>query len=167
MRTSFRNTLIAATAVVGLGAFAASAAPPAAGDPTAVHPASGQLAAQGKVAAGGHVEAKTEQQIADLHAKLKISQSQQPQWDSFTQVMRDNATRMDAAFQHRVETLPTMTALDNMQSYADFAEQHARDVQKLVPAFKALYDSMSDAQKLAADKVFRDDAHRGNASQHS
>jgi hypothetical protein len=167
MRVSFRKSIIVATAIVGLGAFAASAAPPAAGDPTAVHPSSGQLAVQGKPAAGGNVETKTEQRISDLHAKLKISPAQQPQWDSFAQVMRDNATRMDAAFQRRVEAMPTMTAVDNMQSYADFAEQHAQDVQKLVPAFKALYDSMSDAQKRMADQVFRDDAHRGNSTAHS
>ena len=167
MRISFRNSIIAATAVFGLGAFAAAAAPPAAGDPTAVAPASAQLAVPGKAAAGGNVQARTEQRIAELHAKLKISSAQQAQWDSFAQVMRDNATRMDASFQNRVEGMPTMTAVDNMQSYADFAEQHAQDVQKLVPAFKALYDSMSDAQKRMTDQVFRDDAHRGNPSAHS
>ena len=51
-----------------------------------------------------------------------------------------------------------MTALENLQSYAAVAAEHAQEVQKLVPAFQTLYDTMSDSQKRRADTVFRDDA---------
>jgi hypothetical protein len=37
MGTSFRQTVIATTAIVGLSAFAAAAAPPVASDPAAIH----------------------------------------------------------------------------------------------------------------------------------
>jgi hypothetical protein len=110
---------------------------------------------------------KVEQRITDLHARLQITPAQQPQWEQFIQVMRDNAQSMDQTFQHRVEAMPTMTATENMQSYALFASTNAQDVQKLVPAFQALYDTMSDTQKRTADQVFRDDAHHGGRTQRS
>ena len=46
-----------------------------------------------------------------------------------------------------------MTAAANMQSYAQVAKDHAQDMQKLVPVFQALYDTMSDNQKRTADQV--------------
>ena len=48
-----------------------------------------------------------------------------------------------------------MSAVQNMQSYAEIDEQRAQQTQKLVPAFQALYDSMSEQQKADADRVFR------------
>ena len=81
--------------------------------------------------------------------------------------MRDNAQTMDQTFQNRVQSMPAMTATENMQSYALLASTNAQDVQKLVPAFQALYDTMSDTQKRMADQVFRDDAHHGDHARHS
>jgi protein CpxP len=171
MRISFRQTAIATTAIIGLSAFAAAAAPPA-GDPTATQPSttnSGHSAT--KVHPGGHhtMVGKVEQRITDLHAKLQITPAQQPQWDQFIQVMRDNAQSMDQTFQQRVQAMPTMTATAtaNMLSYALLASTNAQDVQKLVPAFQALYDTMSDTQKRTADQVFRDDANHAGHAQHS
>jgi periplasmic protein CpxP/Spy len=169
MRISFRQTAIATTAIIGLSAFAAAAAPPA-GDPTATAPAaatSGQSAATHHPGVHHSMVGKVEQRITDLHAKLQITPAQQPQWDQFIQVMRDNAQSMDQTFQQRVQAMPTMTATANMQSYALLASTNAQDVQKLVPAFQALYDTMSDTQKRTADQVFRDDAHHGGHTQHS
>jgi D-alanyl-D-alanine carboxypeptidase len=154
MRPSFRQTAIATTAIIGLSTFAAAAAPlPATGNPTVVRASA--TSAQTTHA----MDTKIEQRIADLHAKLQISAAEQPQWDQFAQVMRDNARTMNQTFQQRVHTLPAMTATDNMQSYAQIATEHAQEMQKLVPAFEALYASMPDSQQRVADKVFRDDAH--------
>jgi protein CpxP len=169
MRISFRQAAIATTAIIGLSAFAATAAPPA-GDPTATAPSattSGQSAATHHPGVHHNMVGKVEQRITDLHAKLQITPAQQPQWDQFIQVMRDNAQSMDQTFQQRVQAMPTMTATANMQSYALLASTNAQDVQKLVPAFQALYDTMSDNQKRTADQVFRDDAHHGGHTQHS
>jgi DNA-binding transcriptional regulator YbjK len=49
-----------------------------------------------------------------------------------------------------------------MQSYEQLAEAHAQHLQKLVPAFQTVYNSMSDQQKQTADQVFRE-----NAEQHA
>jgi hypothetical protein len=165
MRTSFRQTVLATTAILGLSgfAFAAAAAPPAAGNPTVVAPA----AAPAKPAVRQSQESTVEQRIADLHAKLKITPAEQVQWESFAQAMRDNAVAIDQAFQSRVKALPTMTAAENVKSYAELSAEHAKDMQRLVPVFQALYDSMSDSQKHAADQVFRNDANGGAPAKHS
>jgi hypothetical protein len=68
--------------------------------------------------------------------------------------MRDNAHDMDQSLQQRGAQLATMSAADDMQSYAQIAQQHAQNMQKLSAAFQTLYASMSDDQKKNADMVF-------------
>ncbi len=104
-----------------------------------------------------------EQRIASLRARLQITTAQEPQWNQFALVMRDNAQRMDDVFQRRAQTLSTQNAEENMASYAQMAAAHAQGMQNLVPAFHAIYITMTDLQKKAADQVFRDDAHRDRA----
>lgn len=154
MHLTFRRSVIAAIALTGACAAAAVAAPTGqSGDPGAAQPArSPSNPAPDRATL-------VEQRIAGLHAKLQITPAQQTQWDQFSQVMRDNAQNMDATFKSRIKAMPSITAPENMQSYAQVAMSHAQDVQKLVPVFQALYDTMSDNQKRIADKIFREDAH--------
>ena len=104
------------------------------------------------------------QRITRLHSQLHITPAQQAQWDQFAQVMRDNATNMDQALEQRSTSFATLTAAENMQSYAQIAQEHAQDTQKLATAFQALYGSFSDDQKKNADTVFR---ARGDHPPHS
>ena len=62
---------------------------------------------------------------------------------------------MDKVLQACAQSMMSMTAEENMKSYADIASRHAQNVQRLVPAFDALYATMSDGQKKTADQVFR------------
>ena len=168
MRTTLKHTIITTGAIIGLSTFAATAAP-SAGDPTTTRPSAttnSQSATKNHPGLHHNMVDRVEQRIADLHAKLLITPIQQPQWDQFVQVMRDNARSMDQTLRHRVQTMSAMTATENMQSYAQLATTNAQDVQNLVPVFQALYDSMSDAQKRTADQVFRDDAHHGDHPRH-
>src|SRR6266702_1628888 len=105
-----------------------------------------------------HVEAR----IKELQAKLHITPTQEALWQNVTQIMRDNAQTMDALTQARTDKVKTMTAVDNLQSYSAIVEAHAEGLKKFVPAFEALYASMSDTQKHQADNVFREyrDRHR-------
>lgn len=167
MRASFRHTVFATTAVIGLSGFAAVAAPPSTVSSAATTPTATAGPSATTQPAGVHSMAgKTEQRITDLHARLHISPAQQAQWDQFSQVMRDSAHSMDETFQHRMQAISTMTATQNMQSYAEVATDHAQEAQRLVPAFQALYDTMSATQKQMADQVFRDDAHHGGRPRH-
>jgi periplasmic protein CpxP/Spy len=113
---------------------------------------------------GETMENLVERRIADLHGRLHITAQQSQQWDQFAQVMRDNAKEMDRIYQQRAEKLGSMSAVDNMQSYAQIEQQRAQEVQKLVPAFQTLYASLSDQQKQTADQMFRN--YAANAQSH-
>lgn len=98
---------------------------------------------------------RVEARIKQLHAQLHITSAQEPQWDQFAQTMRDNARDIDEAAMRRAQQFPTMTAVENMQSYEKLAEAHVQHLQKLIPTFQAVYDAMSPDQKKVADQVFR------------
>ncbi len=96
-----------------------------------------------------------ERRINRLYSQLKITLEQAPQWSAFAQTMRDNAKRIDDAFKARAEKLPTMNAEESLNSYAELAQMHAENMQKLSTSFNALYATMSEPQKQIADKLFR------------
>jgi len=106
-----------------------------------------------------------EQRIRALQAQLRITEAQTPLWNSFAQAMRDNAVSTDAMFRQRASTAPSMTALDNMRSYAQVARAYADNTQKLASAFEALYGALSDQQKLTIDTLFRQQPVQNTAAQ--
>lgn len=100
--------------------------------------------------------AQVERRIAGLQRRLKIMPEQQPQWDAFTAVMRQNAAHMETLQRDRADRVTTMTASADMRSYAEVARAHADDLQQLVPAFDTLYAAMTPAQKVTADRTFHE-----------
>lgn len=101
-----------------------------------------------------------EQHIKRLHERLKLTAAQEPQWDALAQVMRDNAHAMQSVIQKR-RSAKSMTAPDDLRSYQEAAETHVQNLQKMIPAFQTLYDSMSDEQKKNADTVFSQERRHG------
>ncbi len=172
LKTSVRITLLATVLVPGL-AFAqstppAGSTPPAAAPPAAASPPAAAAEASPAAPSAKHrshapdTAARVEQRIKQLHSELGITSAEEVQWNQFAQVMRDNATAMDQKLNERGTQLATMTAAQDMQSYADLSAQHAQDMQKLASAFQTLYTSMSDEQKQTADEVFRGRATRAH-----
>lgn len=106
----------------------------------------------------GSNEDRADARIKDMHARLKITQPQEEQWSKVAQVMRDNAKQMDTLTKTRAEKAE-MSAIDDLNSYGEITDAHADGIKKFTPAFKTLYDSMSDAQKANADAIFR--GHHG------
>ena len=98
--------------------------------------------------------------IKELRGKLRISAEQQPQWESFVQVMRDNAAKFDLVAKSRSERHKTMTAPDDLKSFQEIAQLQADGLKRLSDAFQTLYDRMSPEQQKNADAVFRDYAQR-------
>jgi len=98
---------------------------------------------------------RVEERIASLHEQLGITSAQETQWNDFAQVMRDNASHMQQRLTQRSQDFGQMSAVDNLNSYASIAEEHAQDMQRLASAFQPLYASLSDEQKRTADEVFR------------
>ncbi|MGA7490896.1 MAG: Spy/CpxP family protein refolding chaperone [Syntrophobacteraceae bacterium] len=109
------------------------------------------MATAGKVSGPDRVEAR----IKELHTKLKITPTQEELWNHVTKVMRDNAKTMEALIKARSEEASSITTIDDLKSYGEIAEAHADGIRKFIPAFEPLYASMSDAQKKAADTLFR------------
>ncbi len=78
-----------------------------------------------------------------------------PQWSTFAQALRDNAISTDALFRQRASAAQSMSALDNMKSYAQVARAYADNTENLSAAFEALYGVLSDQQKQTIDTLFR------------
>jgi hypothetical protein len=116
---------------------AASPAPQASGQPTQ---------SDGPVA---HVEIR----IGELHDQFHITPAQEPQFKAYADAMRSNAQAMQALFQERAQS-PDTTAISELRWYARLTTAHGEALTKLLPVFDTLYQSLSDQQKKAADKVF-------------
>lgn len=103
-------------------------------------------------------DARVEARIKSLHERLKITAAEEPQWSGVAQAMRDNAGQMQQAMQQRRQSAG-MSAVDDLKAYQTIAETHVRGLQKLIPAFQTLYDSLSDGQKTRADALFKSSNH--------
>ncbi len=101
------------------------------------------------------------QRIADLRSRLNITPAQEPKFNRFAAVMRANARELDAAYRRRGETVGSLNALQSMESYARMEQTRVNAVQRLVPAFRALYASLTPQQKQTADELFRERAQAG------
>ena len=139
---------------IGLAQSAAPLPPttaPAAPAPAATPPT-------GSPAPSAATQAAADQRIKMLQSQLGITEAQMPLWSAFTQAMRDNAAATDALFTQRAGAVATMSAPDNMHSYAQIARAYADNTERLATAFDSLYASLSDTQKQAADTMFRQQA---------
>ncbi len=135
-----RFVLLLALVLTGLPASAvplASAQP----QPDAATSATARMAMQ-----------REEEHIADLKLRLRITPAQQPQWDAFTGIMRQNAQHQEAL---HAAGATARSATDMLRSYAATVQGHAADMQRLVPAFDTLYATMTPDQRTAADQVFQ------------
>jgi protein CpxP len=144
--------VLAAMLVLPTEVFAQRASPSAAGPAKASNSAyspSGVAPVPMKM-----ISEEVEQYIEQVHDQLGISASEQPQWNQFAQVMRDNALRTEEAFAARGASLATMNAVSNMESYTKLAQLHAENMQKLATAFQSLYNTFPLQQKKVVDAIF-------------
>ncbi|MEJ0067549.1 MAG: Spy/CpxP family protein refolding chaperone [Pseudomonadota bacterium] len=127
----------------------------ATGTPIQLAQAAAHKSADAKAATetkGETVEAR----ITKLHADLKITADEQSKWDSVAQTMRDNAVSMEKLVATKRSQDPkSLTALDDLMNYQEFAQAHLAGLKDLTSSFKSLYDSMPDPQKKNADRVFQ------------
>jgi periplasmic protein CpxP/Spy len=103
-----------------------------------------------------------ESRINSLHAKLGITNAQEPQWREVAQVMRNNEGHVSQLIRDRHSNAESMTAIDDLRSYETIAQAHADGLHNLIPVFQALYNDMSDSQQTAANNAFnRFEGRRG------
>jgi hypothetical protein len=171
--------VVAAATLLGTFALArplraAAAQPPAAHEmlaqaasseatPAPAPEESASTAAKANAAVDAHVEAR----IKAMRKKLHITSAQETQWNAVAQVMRDNAHAIADLRQQGADKTKSMTAIDHLNSYAAITDAQAAGIHKFIPAFQALYDTMSDAQKKSADTLFRSRAHAAAMRRHN
>ena len=118
-------------------------------------PAAGQSASPAPSAA---TQTAVDRRIRTLQSELGITETQMPLWTAFARAMRDNAASTDALFSQRANAVASMSAVENMHSYAQIARAYADNTERLATAFDSLYASLTDTQKQAADMLFRQQA---------
>src|SRR5579859_1751220 len=97
-----------------------------------------------------------QQRITDLHASLKITPAEETQWNGVAQAMHENAAAMDKVVATNETTPPqNLTAVQELQTYQQFAQAHVDGLENLIAAFSTLYNAMPDDQKKVADQVFQ------------
>jgi hypothetical protein len=125
-------------------------------------------AAPASPAAKGATEAKAEtveQRITSLHTALKITPDEETNWTGVAQAMRENAAAMQKLAADRTAQAPqSMTAVQDLQGYAKFAQAHVDGLKNLISSFDTLYNSMPDPQKKVADRVFESFGQKAAAS---
>lgn len=149
--------VLTALLVPSLG-FAQSAAPSAQIPPSAAPSAPAPAAQPAPPALSPSAQTAVDQRIRALQSQLGITEVQMPLWSAFAQAMRDNAASTDALFTQRAAGVATMSATDNMHSYAQIARAYADNTERLATAFDSLYASLSETQRQAADTLFRQQA---------
>jgi protein CpxP len=106
-----------------------------------------------------------EQRITTLHASLNITPAEEAQWNAVAQAMRENAAAMDKLVASNRTTPPqNKTAVQDLQTYQQFAQAHVDGLKNLTSAFSTLYSAMPDAQKKVADGVFQTSGRGPDAS---
>jgi protein CpxP len=109
---------------------------------------------------------RVERWIASLHDELRITSAQTPQWNSVAQVMRESEQSAHRLIEERNSRQKATNAVADLRSYEEITQAHADAVKRLLPAFQALYATMSDEQKKNADIVFsrfeRPGSHKRN-----
>jgi hypothetical protein len=106
------------------------------------------------------MDQRVEQHIQQMRSELQITPQEQPEWHSFAQTMWQNAHEMNQILQRRAANLQTMNAAEDMQSYAQLAEVHAQNMQRMSAAFDQLYGVMSPQQRDHATQLFRQRAEQ-------
>lgn len=94
-----------------------------------------------------------DQRIANLKTQLQITPKEENDWNKVAQAMRQNAQNMQQLIDQQKSKTDT-TALNDLTTYEQFAQAHARGVQNLIGPFRTLYDSMPASQQKVADNVF-------------
>ncbi|MGE0260350.1 MAG: Spy/CpxP family protein refolding chaperone [Alphaproteobacteria bacterium] len=149
-RPAALRVLAGAILMLSLGA-AADSATAQTGNRSA--PAQAQSAAGQKPAAGRPAGDPVEAQLGDIKKRLNITAAQQSQFDQFASVVKQNAQAMDSLMQKEAQAAEK-SAVEGLRTAATFAQTEADNLKRLLPALEALYASLSDQQKRAADKLF-------------
>jgi len=173
MNKLIMNTLVAAGFAAAAPLAIAQGNPPAAGQ--------GQQAQRGHHGHGDHGKQvfrmpgeRVEARLAYMKTALKITETQQPQWDAFADVMRKQAREADTRIQsHREKRAANagarpLTAIERLEMRQQFMAASSTRIGERLAAQKPLYAALSPEQQQIADRLFaeRGGKHGGRGGRH-
>ena len=174
-RVLLASAVAAAFAVAAPGIYAqASESPSEAPLIVAAAPAGeasgGQRAAPQRRAFRSATE-RVEARLAYIKTALKITDSQQAQWDGFANVLRKHAGAMDQRMQQRRAHAPqqgaqraerrNVSAIDRLERTQQRMTDRSARLSEVIAAAKPLYASLSAEQKQVADGMLARQGKRG------
>jgi hypothetical protein len=139
--------LFTGVAAVGLApALAQTAAEPA--NSTAA-PSEARHHEMGRMMPGQIVDGR----IAFLKAELKITPTQETQWQQVEAAMRENAKALDQTITTARQNRASMDAVQRLELREQFAKVRADNGARLLAAFKPLYAGLSPEQQQMANQL--------------
>jgi periplasmic protein CpxP/Spy len=91
--------------------------------------------------------------IAFLKAELKITPSQEGQWQKVAAAMRLNADALDRTIAGARDHYRSANAIERLELREQFARVRADNSERLLTAFKPLYASLSSEQQQMANRL--------------
>lgn len=107
-----------------------------------------------------------EDRISALHAKLGITQAQEPAWQKVEHAMRINEESMRAMIQEKRARKDELNAVESMEKAQNFAQEHADNLANVIAPFRDLYNAMTEEQRKNADAVFKEFRGMGGPHHH-
>ena len=118
---------------------------------------------------------RVEARLAYARTALKITDAQRPQWDSFANVLRNQARAMDQRFQQRRAQWeagrgaqgdqrgerPRVNAIERLERTQQRMTERSARLNELIAAAKPLYAVLSPEQKQIADGMLERGGHGG------
>lgn len=155
--TSHRLSLPVFALLVGLGGLTAAA--PALAQAAAPAPATAAPSAATQPAHEHHRSAEqfVAGRIAFLKAELKITPQQEAQWSKVAEAMRLNAKAIDAARAQKTEE--PRSAVQALEARGRFADTMAKNTERMLAAFRPLYQTLSPDQQKMADEILAEHFH--------
>ena len=146
-RPCLAAALFTSVAVVGLMPALAQPTPPPANSSAAQSEAHHH--AMQRMLPGQLVDGR----IAFLKAELKITPTQETQWQQVAGAMHENANSLDQAIKTARQDRGSMDAVQRLAQRERFAKVRAENDARLLAAFKPLYASLSPEQQQVANQL--------------
>jgi len=136
------------TSVAGVGLTPALAQTGSGPANSTASPSDARHHAMGRMMPGQFVEGR----IAFLKAELKITPTQETQWQQVAAAMRENAKALDQTTSAR-QNRTSLDAVQRLELREQFAKVRADNDARLLAAFKPLYASLSPEQQQTANQL--------------
>jgi vacuolar-type H+-ATPase subunit H len=91
--------------------------------------------------------------IAFLKAELKITPTQETQWQQVEAAMRENAKALDQTITTARQNRASMDAVQRLELREQFAKVRADNGARILAAFKPLYAGLSPEQQQMANQL--------------